>query len=544
MITDSKYQADIYNWIPNGSGSLVVEAVAGSGKTTTLATICRKISPMESVRVFMFNRDISETFKARVSRSNVIISTYNSAGYQALLRHYHAKVDVEKHKTSSMLREVLDQIDYKAYGEPLRQLISLAKGTGIGCLAGGEAWGELIDHHDIEFDWLIPPRTPERELEACMVAERQRVLQLARDLLLASNDAAQQQFEWRIDYDDQLYLPILWDLPLPTYDWVLVDELQDTNAIQREILKRSLAPGGRLIGVGDRHQAIYAWRGASTNAMDLVRADFDADEKPLSVCYRCGRVIIEKAQGIVPQIEAAPGGHLGEVLQDVPLARLATLTAQDAILCRNNAPLVKTGYQLIAQGVGVQIIGRDVGEGLKTLIYKLKARTVEELETALDVYRAKEVKRYRTQKQESRAAGVEDRVQCLHTVIEALDTGERTIERVLLAVTQLFGEGEKDLLTLSTVHKAKGREWPTVAIIRADLMPSFFAQSGWQLEQEHHLQYVAWTRAQQRLWFMDDKPEWLRKKEAKERGDDQTEERRAIGHERGSTENRWNRNRP
>lgn len=518
-IIDSKYQADIYNWIPNGSGSLVVEAVAGSGKTTTLASICKKISPMETVRVFMFNRDISETFKARVSRSNVIISTYNSAGYQALLKHFHAKVDVEKFKTSSMLREALDQNDYKAYGEPLKQLISLAKGSGIGCLTGGEMWGELIDHHDIEFDWLIPPRLPERELEAHMAAEYQRVVQLARDLLLASNDAAQQQFEWRIDYDDQLYLPILWDLPLPTYDWVLVDELQDTNAIQREILKRSLAPGGRLIGVGDRRQAIYAWRGATANAMDLVREEFNAQEKPLSVCYRCDTAIIKKAQIIVPQIEAAPGAAAGVVHEAVPLTALSSLTKNDAILCRNNAPLVKTAYQLIAQGIGVQIRGKDVGEGLIKLIDKLHPTSVEMLEQQLHEYKTREAKRFRKNQQESKAQGVEDRVQCLQIIIESLDTRTRTVERVIQAVKRLFGDGTQDLLTLSTVHKAKGQEWPTVAIIRSDLMPSFYATKAWQIEQEMNLLYVAWTRAQHTLWIMDDKPEWLKKKEARERGE-------------------------
>jgi superfamily I DNA/RNA helicase len=518
-IPPSPYQAAIYDWITNGTGSLVVEAVAGSGKTTTLAQICRTISRDQRVRVFMFNRDISEAFKTKVRLPNVHISTYNSAGWQALLRHLGAKVDVEKYKTSNLIREQLEDSDRRAYEDPLKALLGLAKASGIGCLVGGETWGELIDQHDLEFEWLIPPRLPEKELDAHLLNERQRVIQLARDLLLTSNAAALEQFEWRLDYDDQLYLPILWDLPLPTYDWVLVDELQDTNAIQQEILKRSLKPGGRLIGVGDRHQAIYAWRGAHADAMDLIRSEFHALELPLSVCYRCAKVIVEKAQTIVPQIEAAPDAIEGILYEDVKPEFLSKLSSTDAILCRNNAPLVSTAYQLIAQGVGVQIRGKDIGDGLIKLIDKLGALNVEDLEEKLRDYQTKETKRYRKAQQESKAQGVEDRVACITTIISALPPARRTCAQIVVQIKALFGVGDKPLLTLSTIHKAKGQEWPRVAIIRSDLLPSCWATKDWQIQQERNLQYVAWTRAQETLLIVDDKPEWLRKKEMRERNE-------------------------
>lgn len=520
-MTPSPYQSALYSWVDSSLGSCVVEAVAGSGKTTTLAEICHRIPRTQTVRVFMFNKPVSDTFKTKVAKSNVIISTYNSAGYQALLRHFGARVETERFKISTLLREVLDPDDYKAYGDPLKQLLGLARGAGIGCLRGGDAWDELIDHHDLEFDWLIPPRIPEKELDAHLLQERRRVIQLARDLLLTSNDAAAEQFAWRIDFDDQLYLPILWDLPLPTYDWVLVDEAQDTNAIQREILKRSLAPGGRLIAVGDRHQAIYGWRGASTDAMDLIQQDFEAVQLPLSVCYRCARAIVEKAQTVVAQIEPALDARAGEVVEAVPLSGLAMLTPRDAILCRNNAPLVKTAYQLIAQGVACQILGKDIGDGLIKLIDKLHPRDVEDLDEKLHDYQTRETKRYRKQQQESKAQGVEDRVQCIATIIESLDQETRTLAGVRQAILTLFGDGTQDRLTLSTIHKAKGQEWRRVAIIRSDLLPSFYATKAWQVAQEANLQYVAWTRAKETLWIMDDKPEWLRKKEMRERGEDQ-----------------------
>ena len=65
------------------------------------------------------------------------------------------------------------------------------------------------------------------------------------------------------DYDDQLYIPVIFRLPLQTYDWVLLDEAQDTSPARRVIALRCLNPpsdlstGGRMVAVGDDHQAIY-----------------------------------------------------------------------------------------------------------------------------------------------------------------------------------------------------------------------------------------------------------------------------------------------
>jgi superfamily I DNA/RNA helicase len=57
------------------------------------------------------------------------------------------------------------------------------------------------------------------------------------------------------------------------------------------------------------------------------------------------------------------------------------------------------------------------------------------------------------------------------------------------------GEAPK-VLTLSTVHKSKGREWTRVyALGRAKFMPSPYAKKEWQMVQESNLEYVMITRA-------------------------------------------------
>lgn len=519
-MTPSPYQSAIYAWVESGTGSAVVDAVAGSGKTTTIVEICQRIPHTHSVRLFAFNKPIADVLRARVPR-HVEASTYHSSGYRAVLRELPARVETDKTKMRDLIREVLGETDRRAYGDELHRLVSLGKANGIGVLESDlpEAWLNLIEVHDLDFQWLIPPRTTEADYLKVIQAEQARVADLAHELLEASNRAALMQFEWRLDFDDQLYLPILWDLQLPRHDWVLVDEAQDTNAIQRALIRKSLKPGGRLIAVGDPRQAIYAWRGASHDAMTLIQREWDAAEFPLSVCYRCAARIVQKAQTLVPQIEAAPGAPLGIVDEQAPLATPMQLASTDAILCRNNAPLVKQAYALIGQGVPCRILGRDIGEGLVKLIRRMGARDLDTLEVSLREYEKRETQRHRKAGSESKAQAIIDKVTCIRTIHESLREDERSVAGLITAIEGLFGDAKQGLLTLATVHKAKGQEWPTVAIIRSDLMPSFWAQRPEAKQQEANLMYVAWTRARERLLIVDDKPDWLRKKEAKARGE-------------------------
>jgi superfamily I DNA/RNA helicase len=63
-------------------------------------------------------------------------------------------------------------------------------------------------------------------------------------------------------------------------------------------------------------------------------------------------------------------------------------------------------------------------------------------------------------------------------------------------INRLFQDGVENVLVLSTIHKAKGREWEVVLWYdKANTCPSKWARQAWQREQEDHLCYVASTRA-------------------------------------------------
>jgi superfamily I DNA/RNA helicase len=148
-----------------------------------------------------------------------------------------------------------------------------------------------------------------------------------------------------------------------------------------------------------------------------------------------------------------------------------------------------------------------VGEGLISLVRAQRAKGIDRLVEKLEAWRDREVARWRAKGEEGRADSVTDRAQCVFTMIANLPETERTIpalERAIRAIFHLDDEGEASgapLLTLATVHRAKGLEWPTVAILRPDLMPGR-ARTDWSMEQEINLQYVAATRARERLLYL------------------------------------------
>jgi DNA helicase-2/ATP-dependent DNA helicase PcrA len=502
----SAYQAAVFDHFRFGRGSVIVTAVAGSGKTTTMKNALRYLPDWMHVQMFAFNtgaadqlNDAIEELKGRGEKTykHVRAGTFHSVGLGAVIRSLNlpkAQIKIEDGKCRRLLRERLgdDGIEtYEMYGSFALALVKLAKGQGIGALVPDtdDRWFDLVDHHGLYLD----------NLEASV----ETGIELARRLLGWSNEAA--KTGW-LDFDDQLYLVILWKLRLWQNHVVICDEAQDTNPVRRAMLHLALKDGGRLYAVGDPKQSIYGFTGASTDAMDLIAKEFRTRDLPLTVSYRCARSIVERAQTWVPYIEAAETAPLGVVSDDLPLYQaLAQVTAADAILCRQTAPLVSVAYGLIARGRACQILGKEIGQGLVNLIGQQKARGIDRLIEKLSTWRDREAGRFIAKGEETKAEAIGDRVNCILIIIEALAENERTIPALIAKIQGMFADlkdGEKqNVLTLCTQHKAKGKEWDTVVILRPELNPSKAARQEWQEEQEINLMYVAATRAKSHLIY-------------------------------------------
>ena len=92
----SKFQQALFTWIESGTGSSVVTAVAGSGKSTTLGHALACIPEHKSVHIFAFNSTIAKDFKERIVRmaeqykrplAHVRASTFHSVGFAVIAKY-------------------------------------------------------------------------------------------------------------------------------------------------------------------------------------------------------------------------------------------------------------------------------------------------------------------------------------------------------------------------------------------------------------------------------------------------------------------------
>src|SRR6266480_2037206 len=86
------------------------------------------------------------------------------------------------------------------------------------------------------------------------------------------------------------------------WDYLLVDEFQDVNAVQYDLLKRLAAPHGNFFAVGDDEQSIFTWTGADPYVLVRFGRDYGIDRPiVLDKNCRCSRQIFETARRVLAQ---------------------------------------------------------------------------------------------------------------------------------------------------------------------------------------------------------------------------------------------------
>jgi DNA helicase-2/ATP-dependent DNA helicase PcrA len=508
----SDQQAAVFEHFAWGHGSVIVNAVAGAGKTSTMKNAIRYAPRNIFIQMFAFGSAAAQQLKAAIEElktaddydySRVNAGTFHSVGLRAVRKFLNlpdAQVTISENKCRNLLKQTLGIADlrpgaqhpniaiFSMYAAFVCDLVRFAKGEGLGALKPldvADFW-HLVEYHGMSLN--------------SEHANVTTAVRMAIDLLALSNEAAK---TGALDYADMLYLVCLWKLRLWQNDIVICDEAQDSSPVRIAMLHLSLKPGGKLYAVGDDFQAIMGFAGASNDAMSIIRREFNCKDLPLTVSYRCARKVVERAQTWNPIIQASPFAPEGDVLDDVALCdALDMLTAQDAILCRQTAPLVEVAYGLIAGGRACQILGREIGEGLVNLIEQQKAKGIERLVEKLEAWKTREMAKFIAKGEEQKAEAVDDKVSCINVLINGLSENDRTIPALIVKIRSLFTDQKEGVaptvLTLCTQHRSKGLEWDNVAILRPDLNPSKAARQAHQLKQEFHLLYVANTRAKVR----------------------------------------------
>lgn len=360
--------------------------------------------------------------------------------------------------------------------------------------------------------------TEQMPINPAITPKMQTLINLCKVVYQRSLDKG---IEGEVDFDDMVYLPLQLRAKFQPKDFVLVDEAQDLNPARRILAIRMAGQNGRVIAVGDRNQAIYGFTGADSDSMDIVKNQLGAVEFPLNQTFRCPKAVVAVAQQWVPAYEAGPDNPEG-LVRNINLVNEEnedgvreadfsdeTPTAADAILCRNTKPLVSLAFSLIRRGIACRVEGRDIGQGLISMARRWKVVRLDAFRNRVETWKVKEVAKYASKDREDAIQSVEDKADTICCIIDSLMAdGKRNVEDFITFVTNLFGDtkdGEvAKVLTLSTIHRSKGREWKKVYILGQNkYQPSKYAKKQWELDQEAHLFYVSVTRSMSELVFIN-----------------------------------------
>ncbi len=273
-------------------GPLLVLAGPGSGKTRVVthwvAHLITQGIPAHQIVALTFTNKAADEMRKRVTDlvgpQPIEMGTFHR--FAARLLRKHARLCGLTSDYS-----ILDPDDSQAVLKRAAKKLGLSlKHTPIGKLSGtiSRAKNDLVTPEEFQPRWGRPADD--------IVA---KVWPVYQEMLLDSNS---------VDFDDLLVhtARLLLDNPDLRRDldarhrWILVDEYQDTNAVQYCILRGLSLDHQHLAVTGDPDQAIYGWRGASIrNILEFERDYADARVVTLEQNYRSTANILGTADRVI-----------------------------------------------------------------------------------------------------------------------------------------------------------------------------------------------------------------------------------------------------
>ncbi|HEY9804820.1 MAG TPA: UvrD-helicase domain-containing protein [Leptolyngbyaceae cyanobacterium] len=516
----SRYQLGIIDWVVSVQGNGCCNAVAGSGKSTTLLMVAKALwesgfKPHE-IKICVFGKDNStHLIKKFGPLWKSSISTLHSAAFSLVRRELN-------------VQHSEDIVISKQKYQRIAQSLNLIPKRGLKI---GRLWAEGIITNDDDFLKLIDlvrlsHQQPTAEVvmaiashhEIDSVREPQLVAQWIACCLQIGEEFA--ITDKKLDFTDQIWLAVKWrlhDRPwFKPYKFLLVDECQDLNPLQLAFILMLIGDIGRLLGVGDPQQSIFGYAGADNQSYyNLVRLT-QAVELPLSICYRCPRSHIALVRKIFPHIpiEPAPDAIEGIIHQVQEKGLENLLKNGDVIISRKNAPLVSLCIKLIGLGMKATVRGRDVGDSLKKeldLIAKLPGYSFQFFNDSVAQYQAVKLQRYRDLDNEDELRQkLLDKLEAILAIYQS-HASATSIEDLKLYIDEIFSD-ENSPIILSNIHKFKGGEGERMIIYRPEDLPMRWRnQLAWQQEQERNLLYVALTRSKRELFIVGE-PDWYNEK--------------------------------
>lgn len=464
-LNPSDEQLNILNLATTCNDNLMINALAGAGKTSTLEMVERAVDVRPILYLCFNSRNAKEAEKRMLSTTTV--RTFNSLGHRVWAKTQDKSLTLNPKKTQDILREMI-----KASPKDIQSEMWDSYWEVINGVAMAKALGYVPEDRYPNARRLCGQSSFHSSLD-------ERPDDLTSDLIDAClTESIRQAYLGTIDYNDQLYMPALFGATLPRFPLVKVDEFQDLSPVNHALLDKLVR--GRLIGVGDPWQNIYGFRGAKQGGMAEAQAKWKMKPCDLSISFRCPRAIVEAVHWRVPHFKwSNDGGHVERLTQ----LHVNDLSPQATIICRNNAPLFRLAMHILASGKSVSVAGSDIGPKLVAIMRKLAPENASQASVLAAI------EDWRAEKEGKGSTTATDLADCMR-VFAGFGTN---LAQAISYAEHLFNQ--KGTIRLLTGHKAKGLEFDEVY----HLDPWLCGDD----EQDLNLKYVISTRSKDKLFEID-----------------------------------------
>lgn len=488
MFKPSSKQQKIFDTWNNTDKNILINAVAGSGKTTTLLELLKYCK--YRTLFLAFNKSVQEEIQGKIDEKKLAQGkalTMHSLGLSAIRKHYK-KVVIKNGKNFELLKLVQDKhkstFKYMKWEDKLKLSYTLMDMNDISRLFLTDDMEEIKKHL--------------QSMDKNFVTHKNIVSLWAS--FVNFREASYNANTVVIDFNDMIYLAAREKLYIPVEPYYLmVDEAQDLNLAQHKLVENLIAQGTiiKWIAVGDRNQSIYGFSGAYSSSFDKFIDMGNVEELPLDICYRCATSIIDETNEVYDVMEYGKEeeGKVG-VVTDVN-----EIKGESMIICRNTSPIIKLYFSLLGSGMPVYIKGDDILTSitrfLKPYMNYTVAGTKQELQYKLD-----ELQADKSEDARIKLYIFKENYANFKALVANMSTDYEVIKVLIEKIKNLFKVKSKATM-LCTIHKAKGLEADVVYILNENLIPSKFATSPEQLKQEKNLKYVARSRAKKELYYLN-----------------------------------------
>lgn len=439
---------------------VVVDALAGTGKTTTLKMLAGA-QPNRRGLYLCYNKAAADDAKADFP-SSVKCMTIHSLAYRSVGHKYRSRMNAKRIPPWDLADWLGVYGDFKINDD-----VSLTP-----MVVASRVMDTVRRFCYSDDDQIHARHVPlVRGAEDYMPKVQKYLLPMARKAWDDLKNPAGTNTTFFHDVYAKLFA---LSSPVLDFDYITVDESQDSNPLMAQIVKNQSC---QKVWVGDENQCLYAWR----SAMNVMKHLTVPHRLSLTKSFRFGEVVAKEGQKWLTLLESPLELKGYEKIN----SQLATLSDPDATLCRTNAQVISETIEAQSAGKKVHMVG---GSGEIEKFVK----------AAEDLQKGK-----RTMHPDLAAFENWGQVEHYSLTDEGSDLRVfvKLIEQhgcaALRAISEKTVEEIDADIVISTAHRAKGREWDKVKI--ASDFESILGEDGEISQPMMMLSYVAVTRAKKFL---------------------------------------------